>query len=301
MKQNYPDQGQLLKLFITSLSTTYQQALTQRENTDEQREAQKEIETILKSISSWREAYRAEQLMIPLLPSTILQAVLSRQLLRAKRLGEDVALYYSERNETTQEDDEKRTLLRQLTQDLQGHDELLRIKQHYIHNSWEIVSCAFIISFILFFSPSIISPLTNWLYNIGVGHGRALDIFTAISSGALGASFSMLIGLQSRLEGSPLYILEAMQKKNYVFFRVFTGMGAGLIFFYFMQSGLLEGSIFPEWYPINEATTVLVHNGSKDLALLIIWCFLSGFSEKLLPSMLSKTEGQANARTLEQV
>ncbi|RWX45661.1 hypothetical protein H206_01452 [Candidatus Electrothrix aarhusensis] len=198
MKNNYPDQGQLLKLFITSLSTTYQQALSQQNNIEEHREAQKEIEMILKTTNTWREAYKAEQLMIPLLSETALHTVLSRQLMKAKRLGEDIDQYYTKQNEAAESEDDKRALLRQLTQDLQWHSEILRIKQHYIHRAWEIVSCAFFISFILFFSPSIIPWLQEWLEIIDAGKGRGLDIFTAITAGALGASFSMLIGLRSR-------------------------------------------------------------------------------------------------------
>ena len=226
MKVSYPDKGQFLKffitseqrqllnLFITSLNTTYQHAVTQRGKTDEPGETQKEIETILKTTTSWKEAYRAEQLMIPLLSGPILHSVLSRQLMKAQRLGEEVAQYYSKQNETTESDIEKRELLRQLTQDLQWHDEVQRIKQNYIHRAWEIVSCAFFISFLFFFLPEIIRPLGDWLKNVGAGSGRGADIFTAITSGALGASFSMLISLRSRLEGSSLYTLKAMQKKG---------------------------------------------------------------------------------------
>ena len=301
MQRKYPDQGQLLKLFITSLSTTYEQAAAQQGNNEEHREARKEIETILKTTYSWKDAYKAEQLMIPLLSGATLQSVLSRQLMKAERLGEEINQYYSKQDEAAESDVDKRALLRQLTQDLQWHYELLRIKQNYIHRAWEIVSCAFFISFLLFFAPSIIPWLKEWLAIIETSEGRGMDVFTAITSGALGASFSMLIGLRSRLEGSSLYTLQAMQKKNYVFFRVMTGMGAGLILFYFLQSGLLTGSVFPSWKGIEGAKEVLIHDGSISLALLIIWCFLSGFSEKLLPNILSKTEEQASVRTLEQV
>jgi len=44
-------------------------------------------------------------------------------------------------------------------------------------------------------------------------------------------------------------------------------------------------------------SNLLAHKDDKNLALLIIWCFISGFSEKLVPSILSKTEEQANVKS----
>jgi hypothetical protein len=33
---------------------------------------------------------------------------------------------------------------------------------------------------------------------------------------------------------------------------------------------------------------------TTDLALLIVWCFLAGFSEQLIPGLLATTEARAN-------
>jgi len=87
----------------------------------------------------------------------------------------------------------------------------------------------------------------GYLDEVGESKGKGTDIFTAIIAGALGASFSMLIGLKLRLEDMPLHSLEAMRKTSYIFSRVATGIGACLIFFYFPQSGLLQGSLFPNF------------------------------------------------------
>jgi hypothetical protein len=66
--------------------------------------------------------------------------------------------------------------------------------------------------------------------------------------------------------------------------------------FFFFKSGLIEGSLFPKLenmsmdfiYTSNMAFAV----PSKDLALVTVWCFLAGFSESLVPSLLANTERQ---------
>jgi hypothetical protein len=35
--------------------------------------------------------------------------------------------------------------------------------------------------------------------------------------------------------------------------------------------------------------------------LLVIWCFLAGFSEKLVPGLLAKAEGSADKRRLDEI
>jgi hypothetical protein len=65
-------------------------------------------------------------------------------------------------------------------------------------------------------------------------------------------------------------------------------------------SGLIDGALFPkfekmamEWVSApNGSMSMAFVVPSKNLALVTVWCFLAGFSESLVPSLLSSTERQ---------
>ena len=68
--------------------------------------------------------------------------------------------------------------------------------------------------------------------------------------------------------------------------------------FFFFKSGLIEGSIFPKFESMS-MDFIYTADGhmafvvpSKDLALVTVWCFLAGFSEGLVPRILTNTERQ---------
>ena len=77
-------------------------------------------------------------------------------------------------------------------------------------------------------------------------------------------------------------------------------MCGALILYYFLVSGLIDGSVFPHIEKLGINLVVVEPPGvhmafatpSKDFALLTVWCFLAGFSELLVPSLLAKTESQ---------
>ena len=63
-------------------------------------------------------------------------------------------------------------------------------------------------------------------------------------------------------------------------------MISSLILFYAFQSDILTGTFFPVFDPQNPHHPL----DEKNTALLVIWSFISGFSEKLVPDLLIKTE-----------
>ncbi|WP_198244483.1 hypothetical protein [methane-oxidizing endosymbiont of Gigantopelta aegis] len=110
---------------------------------------------------------------------------------------------------------------------------------------------------------------------------------TALMTGYMGACFSMLISLKSRIETITLKELENLHKLHFIVTRIITGVGAALICYYFFRARVITGSVFPDFTKPEE-----IDLNSKSYFTLIIWSFIAGFSEKLVPSILSKTEGQ---------
>jgi hypothetical protein len=92
-----------------------------------------------------------------------------------------------------------------------------------------------------------------------------------------------------------------------ILLRGIVGMSGAVIVYFFLQSGLLGGELVPKFKDIhllqrapdaeNTGTVALrLVFPNPELALLVIWSFLAGFSERLVPSILQSTEatlGQA--------
>ena len=118
--------------------------------------------------------------------------------------------------------------------------------------------------------------------------------------GWMGATFSMLITLRSKIKDALLNDLKIQASYSFIVSRIFVGMGASLILFYAFQAGIIQGSFFPEFENVgnlvneNPVDAIVTH---KNLAILIVWSFLAGFSEQLVPNMLYKTEKSLNEGT----
>jgi len=289
----------LIDQFYTILNTTCVYIKEKGQGIELNKESNGEIEELLVGEKSWDAGYKIEQLMIPLLYGDDLDTTVSKSVFNAEKLGRDTSVFYKSQFDSAKSDTAKQAILKLLIQDLQSHNIKMRLRQAYINNAWHLASYAFIAVFILFFLPYFFPVILHYLYKLGEGQGRAIDIFTAVTSGAMGASFSLLTGLKGRINKSSFNGLKLLQRKSYVISKIITGFGAGLIFFYFLQSGLLSGVAFPEYGKDSVPLSENVNLDMKNLALLVIWCFLSGFSEKLVPTILSKTEGQVNPDSTE--
>jgi hypothetical protein len=127
-----------------------------------------------------------------------------------------------------------------------------------------------------------------------------LTLYTAVISGGLGAFFSRLIVLQRDWPNMALEEVCLHNEWSYALLRAGVGMCGALILYYFLVSGLIDGSVFPhiEKFGINlmvvepPGVHMAFATPSKDFALLTVWCFLAGFSELLVPGLLAKTERQ---------
>lgn len=281
------------------------------------------LKTRLSEDLSWAETNEIELAMIDLLDDISLQTEWQRQLAELHTLPTHLQAHYAKATEMT-DPVEIRPLLTRLITDLQWQRESDRVIRFNETRMRTNIVWLFLFSFVLFFTPTIF----RILFSIEFDNLRLYYLFTAATSGILGAAFSQLTSVQSRVQAATVEQVKAMSKLGYILARSMVGAGAGLIMFYLLQSGLLSGAFFPKFIQsaeelsdIQSVYSVLVADNAgsisslnieepvgnqgvsqsietnydigtlarppQGLSLLIIWCLLAGFSEKLIPGILN--------------
>jgi hypothetical protein len=289
-------------------------------------EAFDRVEAILAaSEQSWTNAYEVEQLLVHLFDNETLATELTVRAIEARSVlrPELAAVYDAELTEIKKLQaaeppagdlgDRRRILLARLVNDLQWRyivNEATRRYSKLITSRTAYLSVlalmAFIGSMLLVYVASV-----RWGVDFTVGDIRL--IWIAALAGMWGATFSMLSTLQDRLQKSKFDDLKLMKAAAVLLSRGLVGAGAACILFFFLLSGLLGGTAFPTLLRDHELTSrPVVSNATalrpttpsspafderlpaRDLAMLIVWCFIAGFSERLIPALLASTEARAN-------
>jgi hypothetical protein len=257
-------------------------------------EAYKRVEELLTNgRRNWTNAYAIEQLLVHLFD----EGTLAREMQVRVREGKEAlrpalaAHYAAEAEKITLSPDDRRALLSRLVNDLQWRYTVSEVKRGYTKDITLKTSHLFIGS-LLVFALAVLATLA-------FPSLRELDLrllVPAVLAGCWGAAFSMLSSLKDRLEASELDALKVLRARWVLGSRVLIGAGAASILYFFFVSGLVTGSAFPALKPAEDGTTA-PHVWLGTLAMLIVWCFIAGFSERLIPGLLAKTEARLDTPT----
>jgi hypothetical protein len=160
--------------------------------------------------------------------------------------------------------------------------------------------CLFILPYAYIYLSQYLSatayrmPFERWAW---------LPLWTALTAGFFGAMFSRLLFLQGNWNVLSLGSLKDARDFTSIFLRGAVGMTGAVVVYYFLLSGVIGGGLFPDFQRLGlhqlrfrdpssgkDAVALRLILPNAQLALLVVWSFLAGFSERLVPSILQTTE-----------
>jgi hypothetical protein len=157
-------------------------------------------------------------------------------------------------------------------------------------------------------------PFLGFLFGKLTGSHRLVELmdefpnyglFTVMSFGLLGAFFSRLVSFQF---SSDMTVEAAENRYGFKSLAIRCGVGVcgAVIVYYLLQTGFIGTNYKPDFtklgYGIELVVTMLsgderpVLLPSKDWCLLVLWSFLAGFSERLVPDTLARIDGELSGQ-----
>lgn len=264
------------------------------------------IEALLKSSAEpsrewdrqWRKASLLEQMIAPYLPLERLKAEIERRLVEAEKLTVSTAATFRAAYVGLQGD--KATVANLLPlyltilDDLQWKYTKNRLDRQARFRAVEPLLWYSAIAFVLAMLPFLVWPvLSAMVAKAGWLESKATlqALYLAASFGLLGALFSRLSSLQTNFLTLDYDLLSHQFKPRVIWLRMTFGVFGSLVLYFAIFGGLLGGDIFPK---PEKLATLSYGAPNADLAKLVIWSFLGGFSERLIPDFLQRTEAQAS-------
>lgn len=140
---------------------------------------------------------------------------------------------------------------------------------------------------------------------------ESLSTFGMVATfGMLGAYFSRMIAFQSNLATIKFNEVVSSYVGRMLRLRMLYGMIGALIFYLLVRSGVINGPLFPKVDAVTiaenvpgsigggkakVATTLTILMPSAELAKLLVWSFIAGFSERLVPETIARIENTSQS------
>ena len=317
--QNEPSPITLLNLVKTELSVKYRSI-----NKDALEEHQKGIYAGLKekleklkppteanaveADQRWEEIYEVESLLALLYSGEQLrqEIVAARQELtdlnkieaHAFRPDcEEVAKQPVDNQNSRSVDDKLRTCLLRLMEAIHWNkNQQYLLREMHAQATHRILWCI-MLSSLLVILPYILFDYRSWLL-------PNIPLWAAVTSGLFGAFFFRLNDIRNISTATTVDQADLQRKLSYTILRALVGVCGALIVYFFLRSGIFGGKLFGGGDPIpdfSKFSIELLPSGdvsmkfavpSPQLAVLTFLCFLAGYSEKLVPNIISGVEGQ---------
>ncbi len=263
----------------------------------------------------WDELHKAERLMALLYAgqqlrqeiSVRLQDLVDDKVAGAAGLRRDYEVLLLPQGDATPVPDDSllRAFLLRVLEARHWHDKRKYLARPIRKTATKIILLGVIISLVALLVPY---GVLNFSAGADLGPWWSLfALYTALTAGLMGAFFSRLTTIHRDWSNMNLEDVFLHRELSYTLLRAGVGVCGALIVYFFLRSEMVTGTLFPNFdkiaiefvrVPADNAVAMAFVMPSDSLALLTVWCFLAGFSEKFVPNILASTEQQFSSASV---